>query len=441
MEQPKAGPSLPEAALTGGMRPLPDGRRHPVWLCLALACSLAGLVISGHLTFRHLGGTGRLTALLTPLCGAESAACDQVLASRWGKIALGRVSTPDGPREFAVPTAMLGLLYFCAVLVWYLFVGRPNHTGRFWHLVPGLAVLCGLGFSAWLVYAMFAELPEPCPLCLVAHAANGGLGLGTLMLRPRKPHAAVSATRPPAAPSPRLAVTGIVLSATAAMLVARTLAYDNVLRARVSERARLAGYLQDADLMAYLWRRQTPRQIPIGPDDPVRGPADAAHTAVVFSDFLCPHCRNLFRMLEEQVRGLPGVTLRVVYKYHPLNRGCNPNAKSTVYALACEASCAAEAVRRRQGNDAFWQAHDLLFEAGNRLSAGGLRSIAERVGLPPAEFEQAIADPAVRARIRETTAQAKELGISATPTVFLDGRTVEAWHRIETWEQIFKTPG
>ena len=65
------------------------------------------------------------------------------------------------------------------------------------------------------------------------------------------------------------------------------------------------------------------RKVPVRADDPVRGPADAPVTIVVFSDFQCPFCGRVeptLKQLEETYAG----KVRFVWKHQPLP--FHPNA-------------------------------------------------------------------------------------------------------------------
>ena len=57
--------------------------------------------------------------------------------------------------------------------------------------------------------------------------------------------------------------------------------------------------------------------VPVGPDDPVRGPADALVTLVVFADFECPFCKRGTATLERLLSELPH-DVRLVWKDLPL---------------------------------------------------------------------------------------------------------------------------
>ena len=97
---------------------------------------------------------------------------------------------------------------------------------------------------------------------------------------------------------------------------------------------------------------ETVWRVPIGADDPTRGPADALVTLVVFSDFECPHCKHATSIFEKLLADLPE-DVRLVWKDLPLPRHAHAEGAAELARLA----------RERHGDAGFWKAHDLLYEA------------------------------------------------------------------------------
>jgi protein-disulfide isomerase len=152
------------------------------------------------------------------------------------------------------------------------------------------------------------------------------------------------------------------------------------------------------------------RKVTVRPDDPVRGPADARLTIVLFSDFQCPFCGRVeptLKQLEEAFKG----QVRVVWKHQPLPM--HPNAMPA--ALAAEAA-------REQGK--FWPFHDLLFQDQQALSPADLEKAAAAVKLDLRRFKAAAAGPAARARVEEDQRQAAAVGANGTPTMYFNCRQV-----------------
>jgi protein-disulfide isomerase len=139
------------------------------------------------------------------------------------------------------------------------------------------------------------------------------------------------------------------------------------------------------------------------------GPADALVTVVVFSDFQCPYCKRLAPVMHEIVKA--NADVRVVFRQMPLpnHSGARPAARAAVAA-------------GRQGK--FWEMHDRLFERGPALREGEAAKLAEELGLDAARFAADLADPAVEALIDEDVAMARQFGVMATPTCFVNGRYV-----------------
>jgi len=140
---------------------------------------------------------------------------------------------------------------------------------------------------------------------------------------------------------------------------------------------------------------------PVGPDDHVRGPADAP-AVVVYGDYECPYCAAL----EVRLRSLP---LRVAFRHFP-RRSAHPRAHA--------AACAAEAAGL-QG--AFWPMHDALFADPARLEDPHLWARAERLGLDVARFDADRRSAPVTERVTADFRGGLRAGVPTTPTLFLGG--------------------
>jgi protein-disulfide isomerase len=197
-------------------------------------------------------------------------------------------------------------------------------------------------------------------------------------------------------------------------------------------------FYEDTDLQRYLQQRQASTAIPLRPDDPVRGNPAAPHTAVVFSDFQCPACRGFAETFEREVLPAMGDRLRIVYKHFPLEPECNSLVQQTIHEHACEAAEMAEAARSLGGSDAFWSMHDRLFRVQQSLGPGLWPSLAQEAGLDPARIAELMNSRAFRDRIREDTELGERLDVQSTPTVFLDGKKMEDWRRLDVWQALTK---
>ncbi len=143
---------------------------------------------------------------------------------------------------------------------------------------------------------------------------------------------------------------------------------------------------------------------------PSKGPADAPVTVVEFADFQCPHCKRASAVLDK-LGAQYGDQMRVVFMDFPIN----PSGISRVVAWG--AVCA-----DRQGK--FWQYHDLAFNRQAMLDENAPFTLAKSLGLDEAEFKTCFEEDAVRAKVAQAEAEARRLGLSSTPTVYVNGRKV-----------------
>ena len=112
--------------------------------------------------------------------------------------------------------------------------------------------------------------------------------------------------------------------------------------------------------------------------------------------------------LLEQVLKQNPETVKVVFKNMPLKN----------HQMAEPAALAALAAGEQ---NKFWEYHDLLF-AESKINPDSLKKNAEKLGLDLERFERDMKSPAILAKLNKDTSEANTLGITGTPTVFVNGR-------------------
>jgi protein-disulfide isomerase len=162
--------------------------------------------------------------------------------------------------------------------------------------------------------------------------------------------------------------------------------------------------------------------VPLRPDDPVRGPAAAKVTVVVFSDFQCPFCSRVEPTMRQLVEANPGA-VRVAWKHQPLS----------MHANAVPAARAAEAARL-QGK--FWEMHDRLFASQAFLSDATYVQAAREMGLDVARFQADAASQGVLARIAADQTLAASAGAQGTPTLFVNCRKMVGAQPVESFQAV-----
>jgi protein-disulfide isomerase len=148
----------------------------------------------------------------------------------------------------------------------------------------------------------------------------------------------------------------------------------------------------------------------------VKGSNDAAVTLVEYSDFQCPACASFQPVLKE-ILATYGEQLRFEYKHYPL----------PIHPYAQQAAIAAEAAGQ-QGK--FFEYHDALFENQNEWSKSAtpvafFTKYAQDLGLDVEKFKQQQKSSLLRDAVRADLNEARELGLTATPTFFLNGEKME----------------
>ncbi|MFM7202546.1 MAG: vitamin K epoxide reductase family protein [Myxococcota bacterium] len=161
------------------------------------------------------------------------------------------------------------------------------------------------------------------------------------------------------------------------------------------------------------------KEVPIDDSIPFLGPADARVTIIAYEDFQCGFCKRLAGNLEELAARYPK-DVRIGYRHFPMHLDCNEGGiRKSMHPDACRAAMASECARQ-QGQ--FWPYHDQLFKNSRNLNAQELQGYAQELGLNTATFDQCMRVPETLAKVKLDSRTGGQLGVSGTPTFFVNGR-------------------
>lgn len=170
-------------------------------------------------------------------------------------------------------------------------------------------------------------------------------------------------------------------------------------------------------------------------NDPLKGSSAAPIELVEFSDFFCPACQKAAHFDTIFLAGRQH-QVRLVFKNYPLDMTCNDAISRQVHAGACAVAAAAECAHR-QGK--FWPLHDAIFAKGHDYSASQLKKDVGRLGMDEAQFNQCLASGEGMEVVRRDVAEGKRLGISSTPTFFVNGRKMPGIMTPAVFEGLLQT--
>ncbi|MCC6215827.1 MAG: thioredoxin domain-containing protein [Polyangiaceae bacterium] len=165
--------------------------------------------------------------------------------------------------------------------------------------------------------------------------------------------------------------------------------------------------------------------VPVFKDDPVKGPADALVTVVIWSDFQCPFCKKVEPTIAELVKTY-GNDLRVVWKDNALP--FHPRAKpaATLARVAYDA----------KGDKGFWDAHEALFESHPKLEDADLEAVAKKLGLEWTKVKAAIDANKYESKIAASMEQAQDVNAGGTPHFFINGIRLSGAQPVDAFKKV-----
>jgi protein-disulfide isomerase len=194
-------------------------------------------------------------------------------------------------------------------------------------------------------------------------------------------------------------------------------------QARAAARNALLGELRKKGPAVTVMMEAPRRTIEVASTDPALGSASAPVTIVEFSDFQCPFCQRATPTLKK-IQETYGDKVRLVWKDFPLTQ-----IHKEAFKAAEAAHCAGE-----QGR--FWPYHDRLFANQQALDLEALKRYASETALDAAKFEQCLSTSKYAERVNTGIAEGTSLGVSSTPTVFINGRMMAGAYPYEAFASI-----
>jgi protein-disulfide isomerase/uncharacterized membrane protein len=443
------------------------GSHARIRIVVALFLCLAGAAVSGILLGQHHGEPWAVSAVKDNCGDGQTNGCEDVARSSWSSF-------------LGVPVAAYGFVFYASLFILLILALFASSDLR--NSLSGIAVailLLGLLVDLFLLGTQAFSIHAYCTLCIFTYIlsvgalialfparrsmsgvvpaigipegrlAFAGWILGTLAMATSMwgfdkilvfraeyrqstmlgtPAPAVKLTpltdmQKPVAPAPALAKSEMAAPTTNQQALSKG-SEDSAYWQKQAKN--LQQILDDPRKTEAYWADKAQRQF----DDsatvsidlnnvPFKGSTSAPVTVVEYSDFLCPHCRDLAMAFSQFVPQSDGRVI-VYFKNFPLDQDCNEKMNRTVHFGACNLALGG-ICSNIQGK--FGAYHDRVFasEPVNPLAADIIR-IGGQAGLDSAALKSCLEDPKTKAILAAQIAEANRLGITSTPTVYVNGK-------------------
>jgi protein-disulfide isomerase len=164
----------------------------------------------------------------------------------------------------------------------------------------------------------------------------------------------------------------------------------------------------------------------------VEGKGTAGVTLTEYGDFECPFCEQYYPTVKSAVQEF-GDQIKFQFRNFPL---------TSLHRNAFAAARAAEAADQ-QGK--YWEMHDALYEAGNwqvwsnaTNPNPNFEQYAQQIGLNVSQFKADFASSKVNDVINADMAEGNKLGITGTPTFYVNGKQTQIPNDLKSFESTIK---
>ncbi|MGB8011701.1 MAG: thioredoxin domain-containing protein [Terriglobales bacterium] len=164
-----------------------------------------------------------------------------------------------------------------------------------------------------------------------------------------------------------------------------------------------------------------------GINGPAKGPAAAAVTIVEFSDMQCPHCAKAVASIDQLLAQEPEA--HFVFQNFPL----------PMHNWAEKAAAYVDCVGRAS-KDGVWKFIQKTFEDQANITEANadekLKANATAAGANADEIAACAAKPDTKARIEASLALGRSVGVTGTPTLFINGQNVPIGAPVDVLKKI-----
>lgn len=165
----------------------------------------------------------------------------------------------------------------------------------------------------------------------------------------------------------------------------------------------------------------------------VDGISTATVTLTEYGDFQCPYCQQ-YEPTVEQVKTEFKDQIKFQFRNFPLTQ-LHPNAFA-----------AARAAEAAGIQNKYWEMHDLLYQTQNwqvwtnaKDPNPYFEGYAKQVGINVATFKTDFASSKVNDIINADQAEGTRLGITGTPTFFVNGKQTQIPNSLTSFEKVLKS--
>ncbi|MBX4196232.1 DsbA family protein [Candidatus Pacearchaeota archaeon] len=163
-------------------------------------------------------------------------------------------------------------------------------------------------------------------------------------------------------------------------------------------------------------------------DSPSKGNKDAKIVLVEFTDYQCPFCGRHYTDTYPQLIKDYVDTGKVLYviKDFPLTQ-LHPEAQKAAEAARC--------VREQKGDTGYFAMHDKMFSNQATLSVDNEKKWARELGVDGSKFDTCLDSGKYTKAVQDEEAYGQTLGVSGTPTSFVNGIIIEGAVPYSTFKQ------